>query len=227
MDQLPYVEWTHIYSFEHRGWVTLYNTYATGAKSHNPPPPPKTPGKRQSNTQIEPTPDHAPEPLMQPAKEVAPDLSKVINCEAPTMRPSKKRKMVRFESPAADMPPSSSPTLRASSPPAYDAATVVDETPASSPFSKSARNIAFTHSARRSATMAKDLVEDQVSAPSKHRSTKENRIPRKSALKTSKATKKRKAKAAPLPENEEALVCDQGNKAAQTGFTCVLCRALG
>jgi hypothetical protein len=187
--------------------------------------------KRKRNAQIDPTPDDVPEPATQPKKKKvaleSPPVSETTESEAPAMRSSKKKKTVRFDSPSADMPPSSSPTLRASSPPASDAATVVDETPASSPLSKSARNSAYTQSPRRSAPMAKDLVEDQVSAPSKRRSKKENSVPRKSALKTSKAPKKRKTKAAPLPEKEEVLVCDQGNHDAQTGFTCVLCLALG
>ncbi|KAJ7645571.1 hypothetical protein DFH06DRAFT_589917 [Mycena polygramma] len=196
---------------------------------------PKKTLKRKRNVQLEPTSGDVPEPTTPPkkkkkAKKVALDSSPIGEArepKAPAVPPSKKRKMVKFESSAADdMPPSSSPTLYASSPPPSDAPTIADNTPPSSPLSKFAKNRAYIHET----SPAKGLVEDQGGSAKQHTrnlaaTVKENRAPLKSALKKTKAPKKRKvtAVAASVPEPEEELFCDQGNRDASTGFTCVLC----
>ncbi|KAJ6512057.1 hypothetical protein C8R47DRAFT_1093279 [Mycena vitilis] len=191
---------------------------------------PKKTLKRKRNVQLEPTSGDVPEPTTPPkkkkkAKTVALDSSLIT--EAPAVPPSKKRKTVQFVSSAADdVPPSSSPTLYASSPPPSDAPTIADNTPPSSPLSKFAKNRAYIH--ENSATKAP--VEDQGDSAKQRTAklaanVKENRAPLKSALKKTKAPKKRKATAvtAPVTEPEQELVCDQGQKDAPTGFTCVLC----
>ncbi|KAJ6584738.1 hypothetical protein B0H19DRAFT_1106328 [Mycena capillaripes] len=200
--------------------------------------PPKKNLKRKSN----PIPDDVPELPTQSKRKAkkatleSSSASKIAEAEAPTVHPNKKqkKKTVRFDSPSADMPPSS-PTLYASSPPPSDSLTVVDDTPTSSPLSKSASNRAHVHhnSVYSQSPSPKDHVDSALNQGTETRAAKakENsaNTPLKSALKTTKPPKKRKAKARSIPApvlEEEAdmpLCCDQGNKDAPTGFTCALC----
>ncbi|KAJ7366611.1 hypothetical protein DFH08DRAFT_1003802 [Mycena albidolilacea] len=205
------------------------------------PEPAPTKSKRKRNVNTDPTPDgDVPEPTARRKKKakttaLEPSIVPVVepaDPEAPPRRTRKKKKTVqkktvRFDSPSADMPPSSSPTLYASSPPPSDALTAVDDTPPSSPLSKSQEH-AYTQSRDQSTAKAKDLNTNPQNA-----SAKENRAPLKSALKKgTKSSKKRKHEAAPPApireeeeEEEESRFCDQGNHLASTGFTCILCAA--
>ncbi|KAF8208695.1 hypothetical protein K438DRAFT_1812735 [Mycena galopus ATCC 62051] len=160
--------------------------------------------KRKRNVPSDPTSDDATGPATQPKKK-----AKTIALEStPVKRPMKKKKTVRFNS--TDMPPSSSPTLHASSPPPSDGATVIDDTLPSSPLSK------FTNGRARA-----------PKAVAENRSAKENRAPQKLApQKTTKAPKKGEIQAEEETVQvvkEELLLCDQGNHLTPTGFTCVLC----
>ncbi|KAJ7752009.1 hypothetical protein B0H16DRAFT_1547078 [Mycena metata] len=185
-------------------------------------PPTKRSLKRPRNTKVEPTHD-APQP---------PKKKKTSAPIHEPIEPSRKKK-VRFDSPKPDTPPSSSPTMRASSLPPSDAATAVHDTPSSSPSPKIATGSAHIKETSIP-SRSTDLVEDDGSLSPKRTKkhptkAKENTIPLKSALKKSGPKRKPKAKATPtpvpIPEEEEVLVCDRGNKDTPTGFTCVLCRA--
>ncbi|KAJ7172638.1 hypothetical protein C8R46DRAFT_1086702 [Mycena filopes] len=170
--------------------------------------------KRLRNTEAEPVHDDAPQPKRK--KKIAP-----VNDHP---EPIRKKKTVRFDTPNPDTPPSSSPTLRASSVIPSDAATVVDDTPPSTPSAKTAIDGAYPHE--------KSIPNPDINAhgslsptSTTDRSPKENQKPLKSAPKKTKRAKKRKGKATPtpMPEEEEVLVCDRGNPHTPTGFTCVLC----
>ncbi|KAK7048163.1 hypothetical protein R3P38DRAFT_2867747 [Favolaschia claudopus] len=120
-------------------------------------------------------------------------------------RPRKKRKTVRFD---LDLPPSSSPTLRASSPPLSDAPTLLGD---SSPSP-------LAESTKRSRKKAKRTVGDDKETVDY--SFKENLTPAKVAKKAA-TRRKRKVK---KPQQENGFfVCDQADSTSPTGFTCALC----
>ncbi|KAF7365421.1 hypothetical protein MVEN_00414900 [Mycena venus] len=188
------------------------------------PAPTKTVSKRKRNAQTDSTSDDVPETATQPKKKaktvtVESSAETTVEPDTPVIRRSRK-KTVRFDSPTSSAPPASSPTLYASSPPPSDAPTVVDDSLSSSPLSKSSNERGLTAKAR---------TLQLAQAGTGNRSAKENRAPLKSALKMTKAPKKRTAKVAvtaAVPEEEEeeeVLLCDQGKGLAPTGFTCPLC----
>ncbi|KAJ7803295.1 hypothetical protein B0H14DRAFT_3487565 [Mycena olivaceomarginata] len=203
--------------------------------------PTKQSKKRTKKADIELPNDTVPEPVPTKSRRkrnVDTDSTPDGDVSEPTARRKKKAKTTALEpfilpivEPAdPETPPRhtrrKNPTLYASSPPPSDALTAVDDTPPSSPLSKSQER-AYTQSRDQSTAKAKDLDTNPQNA-----SAKENHAPLKSALKKgTKSSKKRKREAAPPApvreeeEEEESRFCDQGNHLASTGFTCILCAA--
>ncbi|KAJ7432342.1 hypothetical protein FB451DRAFT_1573177 [Mycena latifolia] len=141
------------------------------------PAPAKSVKKKKKKIDIEPTVEHKALPPPQTTK-----------------------RQVRFSSPIDDAPPSSSPTLFASSPPGSDAPTVFDDDPTSSQPSKSSENSAYIHP-----PVELDVTKPPRSAPaSSTAKPKNSNASTKSAPKKSSAQKPSVLKKSTAPTTSSA-----------------------
>ncbi|KAJ7125619.1 hypothetical protein C8R43DRAFT_1029596, partial [Mycena crocata] len=149
--------------------------------------------KRKTEIETETPSDKVAEPTTRPTKK-----KKTVAVESPAAtdvaaKPVRKNKTVRFSSPITDTPPSSSPTLRASSP-RSDASTVVDNP---SPPSKSSQKSTYTPPS--DAPDSFSAIKARVRRSAKSKDLAPTASAKKTTLQKTGASKKGKAKAKAKP----------------------------